>query len=228
MGCGGSSFPEEKSGFLNANFDVQYEQYLDREVMNQDGVVKFRIKRDPHMQTDPMKVVTEDGKELLTVKNTAGRMYVCKDSIPIAVLLVNVRGSEVNAVDCTCNHPHVYVYAFKPYKEGQQKLESTEDGRPLYIWARVDKTSKLSAPAFRTHMAEVKGSGNDIVEMFGEPKFCSNMLQDGRMVTRFPNGKGVCLADIQGEDYALSVAPGADPALMICQIAGATILSRQM
>lgn len=226
MGCGGSSFPTDPQQFLDAKVEPKYEQYLDRGSMSEDSVLKFTYKKDAQLLTDPYQVMTDDGKTVATVKTTqGGRVHLInKEGSLVAVLVVSVRDSEVNGTDATFTHPHIYVYTFKPYKEGQKASEYVEDGKALYHWCRMDKQTKVGQPKFACHMAEVRGSGHQNIEMFGAGKYNAQMDKDGRIWFKTLEGKGACLADLVGSDYKMSVSPGIDPLLMICLVSCAGII----
>lgn len=160
---------------------------------------------------DSFKIKKGDGSRFLEVQGnfmTLRSQMVLQYSPdrPIAVVLRKVMSWERSC----------YVYSLTPRVQGQRASSETLNGRPLYSWARVNRDMLPIRGSYTMYMA----IGHDTFDngsYHGEaPGVCSPALFISK------NGEPACNIDrgfFQFESancYSLDIAPGIDPALMIC------------
>mmetsp|Transcript_50472 Transcript_50472/g.110107 ORF Transcript_50472/g.110107 Transcript_50472/m.110107 type:complete len:220 (-) Transcript_50472:134-793(-) len=163
---------------------------------------------------DSFKIKKEDGTEFMQVQ---GKVMTMRDRMtlkdmdnkPIAVCIKKVFSLA----------PSFYIYGLRAPIEGQAESGETEDGMPLYSWAKAKKDVCAMPQTYTLCMA----TGNDTFEdgSYGAepPGFCSPKLSVKK------NGSGAALIDravFQFEcknSYKVTVAPGIDPVLMVAFVA---------
>lgn len=160
---------------------------------------------------DSFKIRNGDGTEILQVKGAVMSLrdrMVLRDlsGVVVAVCLAKVLSIEKS----------FYIYSPEPRVEGQGPSSETEDGKPLYSWAKVN-LDMLSIPkSYTIYMA----TGHDEFDN-GAYRGENIGVLSPKMTVR-KNGKGCCLVDRAvfefecNNCYGLTIAPGIDPALMIC------------
>merc|ERR1712217_350496 len=169
--------------------------------------------------TEVYNIITND--RMIKINNMRGEMK--------ALMIHDVRFTEVNGVDSAFNLPHVYIYSPNPYVEGTKECDFQEDGNAVHFWARLHKTgigSKMKN--FELAMAEgKKGMENINLEMFHAAAIKLRIFPDERMAASSGTSRlGVCRVENASfsfdcaDCYSLSSAPCVDPMLMICAIMG--------
>eukprot|EP00413_Alexandrium_margalefii_P006557 CAMPEP_0204522648 /NCGR_PEP_ID=MMETSP0661-20131031/6433_1 /ASSEMBLY_ACC=CAM_ASM_000606 /TAXON_ID=109239 /ORGANISM="Alexandrium margalefi, Strain AMGDE01CS-322" /LENGTH=228 /DNA_ID=CAMNT_0051528329 /DNA_START=113 /DNA_END=799 /DNA_ORIENTATION=+ len=226
MGCSTGKFTEDEAQFFTKAF--QPTAPLNRDLVSESSVLRVVLKKAMSDDREDCMVRTADGADLVKCVAAPGRkkIYTPKSDL-ICVLVFSVHYSEVNAVDATFHLPHVYLYALRPLKEGQEASEYKEGDQPLYMWARIHKVSNI-ASRFEVALAEFKGSpkGHNL-EKFGVSRFASTLYKDGRMEV-VKERDGCCRVEPAAdgsEAYTVSIARCIDPVLMLCTIMSMESLS---
>ena len=165
-----------------------------------------------------------------TVKDSDGTAY-CK---VVGILLsmrqrVLIKDMDGNPIACILEKvmsmsPAMFIYGFKPFYEGQQPTPETQDGKPLYAWAKVWNVVTSLTPMYMIQMA----NGNDSYTRASYETADYKSWAPGVAAPRLSVVKGAdktkggcCLIDratLQFEGmnvYDVTVAPGIDPILMI-------------
>merc|ERR1712217_685924 len=111
-------------------------------------------------------------ERIIKVNNMQGEMK--------ALMIHDVRFTEVNGVDTSFNLPHVYIYSPNPYVEGTKESDYTDDGKPVHFWGRVHKNGMGSkAKEYELALAEgKKGMENLNIEMFHSSLMKMGMFAD--------------------------------------------------
>mmetsp|Transcript_118384 Transcript_118384/g.368680 ORF Transcript_118384/g.368680 Transcript_118384/m.368680 type:complete len:230 (+) Transcript_118384:81-770(+) len=220
MGCGGSQFTEDENKFFKKPH-MRDSEYLCNKIVNESSFTTVMMKKDLFEHRDDYMLKAKDGSDFLNVISASGRKrLVAMDGTTCCVLIFSVRYSEVNAVDAAFNLPHVYVYSTFPYKEGQKESDFEDDGKKLYLWARVHKVANVGTPKFEVAMAEFQGSATGPnIERFGFTMYTSIIFSDGRMEI-LKRGVGCCRVGFNEDnsEYSVTIAAFIDPALMISSI----------
>lgn len=239
MGCGGSApFPDNEDAFFKPEDKREKEsRYLDEANVSEDKVMKLCLKKDMFEKpadytvkkedgTDIYKIVTND--RIIKITDMAGEMK--------ALMIHDVRFTEVNGVDSAFNLPHLYIYSSRPYVEGTKESDFVDEGNPVHFWARVHKTGMgKNEKKFELGMAEgKKGMENLNLEMFHAAAFESKLFPDDRMTFHTATSKkGACLVNEAKFSfecagcYSVSVGPCVDPVLMLCAVMGVESLKER-
>mmetsp|Transcript_63823 Transcript_63823/g.106132 ORF Transcript_63823/g.106132 Transcript_63823/m.106132 type:complete len:228 (+) Transcript_63823:56-739(+) len=149
-----------------------------------------------------------DGKNL-SLRDRAVLMNANRE--PIACLLEKIFSGSIT----------FFVYAYKPYFDGQKPCGEKQNGQELYAWAKIWK--KLLSITDEFHICMATGDNEyEAAEPGTYEGKAPGKLSSKLMVTK--NGKGCCLIDreelqwgdlIGTNSYAVSIAAGIDPVLMI-------------
>mmetsp|Transcript_37510 Transcript_37510/g.85272 ORF Transcript_37510/g.85272 Transcript_37510/m.85272 type:complete len:229 (-) Transcript_37510:129-815(-) len=219
MGCGFSQFTEDEQKFFQGKPFLRDRPSLCDGLLSESSFTKLVLQKALHEERDNYTLKTDGGEEYVKILTEPGKkkIYTMKGDF-IATVIFSIRYSEVNAVDAAFNLPHVYIYTTRPMKDGQEPSDQREGDKPLYIWARVHKTSNL-ATKFEVALAEFKGSpkGQNL-EKFGYMVFSSTLFKDGRMEVK-KGSQGACRIEFRNDaDYSVTVAPCVDPVLMVCTV----------
>lgn len=208
MGCN-NSLPAEETFIVKHRPDSA--NIVD-ELVDEQSSLKLCVKEKLFSWSgDTFKIKKGDGSDFLEVKGVVMSMrdrMVLRDlsGNPIAVCLRKMLSLEAS----------FYIYTLKPRVNGQQVSSESEDGKPLYSWAKVNKDMMTLPQSYSIYMA----TGHDEFDN-GSYKGESPGIGSPKMSIK-KGGQGACLVDravFQFDCmncYALTVAPGIDPALMIC------------
>merc|ERR1712061_833658 len=202
-----------------------------------EKVVKYCLKKEMFEKPVNYTVKKEDGTEvyniitndrMIKINNMRGEMK--------ALMIHDVRFTEVNGVDSAFNLPHLYIYSNNPYKEGAKESDFVDDGNPVHFWARVHKTGMgKNMKGFELSVAEGKKGVEKLnLEMFHAALMEMKVFPDNRMAFHMANDKkGACLVeDAQfsfdcKECYCVSVGPYVDPAMILCAVMGVESLKER-
>lgn len=239
MGCGGSApYPEDANAFFKPDDKREKEKkYLDDGLLDTENVVKFCLKKDMFEKPADFTVKKEDGTEMYKIVTTDRVIKVNSiDGAMKALMVYDVRFTEVNGVDTAFMLPHVYIYSERPYVDGAKESDFSDDGKPMHFWARLHKTGiGKKMKGFELSMAEgKKGMENLNLEMFHAAALEAKLFPDDRMAfTAATTKAGVCLVEEAkfsfdcADCYSVSIAPCVDPVLMICSVMGVESLKER-
>mmetsp|Transcript_65987 Transcript_65987/g.212857 ORF Transcript_65987/g.212857 Transcript_65987/m.212857 type:complete len:246 (+) Transcript_65987:65-802(+) len=236
MGCSPSSFPADTAKFVSVPV-TPVQKYLGAAsdgtaLVDRNGPVTLRMQRELWKQADQtFTVVKDDGTEICKVISQNGRQVITSMSDEkLAIVVHSVRYSEVNGVDASFNLPHVYIYAFSAYKDDQTPAEFEDGGKKLYYWGRVHKMagskptadSKNTKKNFIASMANQKGTGGSLLEMFSGEDYSATMFPpDGNIAAKRYGKVGAVTAsqsDENQDQLTVSLAANVDQAFAICMI----------
>mmetsp|Transcript_110715 Transcript_110715/g.313222 ORF Transcript_110715/g.313222 Transcript_110715/m.313222 type:complete len:235 (+) Transcript_110715:63-767(+) len=223
MGCS-ASFPEDQDKFLGGTGFPAAKKYLDETLVNKTGPMSLCLRKNLTKEPIEYTVKKSDGSAFCIVENSALTLRVKNPKGDLIALMIHdVRLSEVNGIDATFNLPHMYVYALLPYADGPKESDFTDGDTPVYFWSRIHKTSMGSkCKSYEVALAGGKRTGENLnIEMFRGSAFDFKDFGEGNIAVKW-NGKGAARVTNAAFDfdctncYGIAVAPNVDPILVMC------------
>lgn len=162
------------------------------------------------------------------VKDTTGKEY-CKVKGKVMSMRERIVITDMDDEPIVCilekmlsMSPAMFIYGFKPYYEGQKPTKETQDGKPLYAWAKCWQTAMAITQIYNINMANADDGYTDT----STPDYYAkapSMTAPRLSVWKGANnqGEGCALIDRPTIDwdwansYKISVAKGIDPVLIL-------------
>jgi hypothetical protein len=198
--------------------------YIDRPHV-QNKVQTICLKKGLLEAQDSYVIKTAEGTDFLKVEKVGANKRVTsadgKESY--AMIINNIRYSEINGDDSTINAPHTYIYTYKPYLENQPASEIADSGKPLFLWARIQSATEKSKK-FSVSIAEHAGADGSKLALFGGERYFGTKRPDGNVLMTGLKGRGVVHevpADFTFECqdcWRVAIGPMIDPVLVVCTL----------